>query len=553
MKALLLLCFFIGTVHSSDKDDYQEAVKLLNGELKQAMKGRHSCPGLSLVVSCGNQKCEASKGEDVNSCPADCLYSPVKSYNKQTICENTLGLHRPYSTLEVSQIVKNAYAKGEKIKVVGTLHSATGIICSEGHIISTENLNHVLGLENVGAKEYVNVEPGVTVFALSEWLHKRGKALAGIPHMGFRDLTVAGAIATGSHGSSPKHTGVISNIVDGVEFVDGLGNIRTVTEKDPEIKALRVSLGMLGITTKLKLRIQDQFNLEVKVSFHHEDLLLGSKNIHDVVADCDYGQLNWFPGTKKFMKTCGKKTKKSVHKKANNELLNPSIPDVIVDPFKVALQYGACHNSVMCSIEAVRYLQFVFQPPLTKKGIFGIKMNSKKVRGPSHRMVSSHLTPNQEGFFQMDWEIALPQSTSMDALKFVKSHIEKNKICLPLVGVFIRFAKIEDKTLLAHSNADGVKWKVGDIVTFLEMPVYLPVGFNAAEKKSYDLPFESFASTLVSKYSGRAHWGKNRMWIFEDQKKLGTYMNRVTEFQKQAKIYDPKGLFKNSFSAKAGL
>ena len=59
--------------------------------------------------------------------------------------------------------------------------------------------------------------------------------------------------------------------------------------------------------------------------------------------------------------------------------------------------------------------------------------------GYSHKITSSAFTDKAQGFFQMDWEIAVPASKLQEALLAVNELVEKQKVCLPLIGVFIRF------------------------------------------------------------------------------------------------------------------
>ena len=58
----------------------------------------------------------------------------------------------------------------------------------------------------------VRVDAGVKTGDLAEWLHARGKSL-GYALMGFRLPTIAGAVATGSHGSSPRFDSVLASRV----------------------------------------------------------------------------------------------------------------------------------------------------------------------------------------------------------------------------------------------------------------------------------------------------------------------------------------------------
>ncbi len=550
LKLFVVFSFFIlqNILYAGDQRNFEQTVSAINQFIDSGV-GR-SCAGVDLVVSCGNGLCELDKLETLESCAADCKPDvSVRSYNNIILCDEYQATHIPTTTEEVIDIVRMANSKGLTVKPIGASHSATEIMCAEGVLVPMEKFKKVIGLSKVNGQDVVETETGLTVFELSEWLHEKGLALAGLPHMGFRDVTVGGAIATGSHGSTVKHHGVISNIIAAVEFIDGRGNLRYLEEhtaNQDEFRAISASLGLLGIVTKVKLKIQKQFNLAVNVSYHDESKMFEQGLIHQV-ADCDYGQLNWFPGIEKFVRTCGKKTWRPAHREANNELLKPNFPKFIVNPFKKVLQLGACHNSLMCLIETARYWQFKLQPPMVRK-TWGKVRNRRNVVGPSHRMVSSHLINDQEGFFQMDWEIAVPARRAQDALVAIKRHVEANNTCLPLVGVFIRFAPSDDRTLLAHTHADGDDWRVGEPAVFFEMPVYLPLGFSKQQFEDYERQFVEFARLLIEDYSGRPHWGKNRAWALEAAVTEGRYGHNLDRFKTVMKKFDPDGIFRNKFS-----
>lgn len=64
-----------------------------------------------------------------------------------------------------------------------------------------------------------------------------------LPSLG--NITIAGAIGTGSHGSTIKHNSSISSQVIGVRIVDGKGNIQVISDTD-DLKSFRIHLGLLG-------------------------------------------------------------------------------------------------------------------------------------------------------------------------------------------------------------------------------------------------------------------------------------------------------------------
>lgn len=559
MKLFACLGLILGalaqtTMANSPTDDqgrYDQALSQLNKELAQAHRQR-SCPGLKLVLTCGNKTCD--ENEDASNCPADCVKAAVHSYNYQTLCTEYKTIYRPRTLEEARDAVKAALNANLKIRIVGASHSANDQICGQGIVISTEFLKEIHGLETFKGEEVVNVQAGVTQGELNEWLYQNDKSI-GITPIGYRGVTIGGSTATGSHGSSSMHDSVLSGRIRSMTLITANGKIRTYhadnTSRD-QWKALKASLGMLGFVVSLRLAVEDHYNLHVKVSYHKEKKLLREGGLLKQVENCDFGQMNWFPGSGKFLKVCGKKTQKKAHNGATNTLLQPDIPDLFVKPFKAVLQYSACHNWINCLLDKVRYWQYKIAPYFKKLNKKGKLKSSHNLIGPSHRMVSSAFTPKADGFFQMDWEIAVPGKNLDAAIKDVYKHIEKNKICLPLVGVFIRFTKAADETLLAHSGVGG-EFDNGEPVAFIEMPVYLPSGFGPDRQAEYDKVFEDFARLLIEKHGGRAHWAKNRNWVFEKHVQMGTYRKKLQKFQNIVNQMDPTGIFSNSYARTIGL
>jgi hypothetical protein len=417
-----------------------------------------------------------------------------------------------------------------------------------------KKLNKIIGLETHNGTTTVKVEPGVTLYQLADWLHQKGYSI-GYNIMGFRVGTIAGLIGTGSHGSSPKHTSVISNIVDSVDTILADGSEKTFDSFSDEnkMRAWRTHLGFLGAITTVSLKVQPQFNLDVKVSYHSEKEFFGSNGgALNQVKDCDWGIINWFPGSHKFVKSCGVVTDKPADRGANNTLLDPYIPQFIVKPFKKVLQLGACYNGISCLTDKVRYLGLQLFPPFTKIKPNGKKVFSTHVIGPSHRMMSADLTKYQQGFTQLDWEIAVPARRAEDAIRAIKQYIDQHHICLPLVGVFIRFSPSEDKALLAHTTTHD-SFVDGEPVVFFEMPVYIPVGFTQAQRDKIENIYVGYTKLLVDNFEGRPHWGKNRDWAFPYELKQKAFGDKLAQYQSVVQELDPQGVFSNPFGKNFGL
>ena len=512
-----------------------------------------SCPGFLLTRSCGNRVCEADKDETVETCPSDCIKTEIRSYNHQTLCTDFKLIAEPKTQSLFEKTVSDYIQKGYKVRVVGKLHSANEQLCTQGAIVSTKYLNRAKRLEMFQGEETVVVEPGITINDLSDWLYEKGKSI-GMTMIGYNGVSVAGSTATGSHGSSLKYPTVMASLIRSITMITSDGVKKTYHAKNTtenEWKALRTSLGMLGVITEMRLKVFPAFNLYAKVDYLEDEILLQDNGYKKLLADCDWGQLNWFPNIGKVMRSCAVKTHLSAQDGAENQLLTPNVSESSVPLFKQAVQLGACFEPVNRLLETFRFQNFKLTPPFVKT-VDGKIQAIHEVIGKSHKITSSPFIPIKQGFFQMDWEFAVPQSEITNALRDVKKITEKYKVSLPLIGAFIRFTKAEDTTLIAHSSVGG-KFLKGEDVAFIELPVYLPLNFNKKRLAKHEKPYKEFVNTMIEKRHARGHWGKNKEWVFQKQIELGSYQDKLSNFQHVLNRFDGHGVFANQFGQTIGL
>jgi xylitol oxidase len=157
-------------------------------------------------------------------------------------------LTRPGSAEELRATV----AASSAVRVLGAGHSFNTIADSHGTLVTLDGLPHEIEIDS--ARSTVRVSGGVRYAELASHLDKHGFALANLaslPH-----ITVAGATATGTHGSGDRN-GSLATAITGVELLTADGD--QVTVPDDHISAAAVSLGALGITTALTLRIIPAF------------------------------------------------------------------------------------------------------------------------------------------------------------------------------------------------------------------------------------------------------------------------------------------------------
>ena len=155
--------------------------------------------------------------------------------------------------------------------------------------------------ETFEGKPVVNVPAGTRMSTLGDWLYARGRSL-GYTHLGWADVSVGGALGTSAHGSSPKYSNVLSQRVAALEIVGPNGQVNWYSEgttgvTDPDLwKSMTTHLGYFGVFTRAKLKTEDAKNLRVFITQYSEAEILDSpKGVFGEIADCDFGQFNWFP------------------------------------------------------------------------------------------------------------------------------------------------------------------------------------------------------------------------------------------------------------------
>uniref|UniRef100_A0A7S0AWW3 FAD-binding PCMH-type domain-containing protein n=1 Tax=Pyrodinium bahamense TaxID=73915 RepID=A0A7S0AWW3_9DINO len=142
------------------------------------------------------------------------------------------------------------------VRVVGRGHSFTELAeCAGGTLISLARLNRILNFQEpkLGHLGAITVEGGTTFSEIASFLKRRG-ALRNLPSC--PQFTVAGAIATGTHGSG-VHLQNLATHVREIEFVKADGSLVTYSRAEsPELlEGSRVHLGCLGVVSKLTLDV----------------------------------------------------------------------------------------------------------------------------------------------------------------------------------------------------------------------------------------------------------------------------------------------------------
>lgn len=167
-------------------------------------------------------------------------------------------IEHPADEAAVARIVAGAHRDGRTVRAVGAGHSSSALVETQEVLVSLDKHQGIVS-HDAEARE-ATLRAGMTLHDASEALLDGGLAM---PNLGDVDVqTVVGAVGTGTHGSGMKLQNLASPLVGGT-LVTGTGEVRNFSiEKDGDLlRAIRVSLGALGVLTEMRLRLVPAFRL----------------------------------------------------------------------------------------------------------------------------------------------------------------------------------------------------------------------------------------------------------------------------------------------------
>lgn len=206
----------------------------------------------------------------------------------RTAASRPVRWHLPVDEAALRRLVEDAANRGRRLRVVGAGHSFSRIAVPDvdGDAIS---LDAWAGGPAIDRERGVVTAPaGMRMRDLSAALLRAGFSL---PIVGsVQAQSVAGAIATGTHGSSLQH-GNIASLVTGLRLVTGTGDVLVID--DDRLDGARVHLGALGALTEVTLRIRPAVRLHQTIE--HVPIESVPSALADIAASAEYVKVWWLP------------------------------------------------------------------------------------------------------------------------------------------------------------------------------------------------------------------------------------------------------------------
>jgi xylitol oxidase len=159
----------------------------------------------------------------------------------------------PKNISEIQDIVRT----NPKVKVRGTAHCFNTIADTKHLALLLDQMPKEIIIDQ--ENKSVTVSAGLKYGEVAEELHKNGWALhnlASLPH-----ISIAGAIATGTHGSG-SNNGNLATAVKSFDVVLADGSLRNINSSDGDLfYGGVIGLGLIGVVVRVELEIQPTFNL----------------------------------------------------------------------------------------------------------------------------------------------------------------------------------------------------------------------------------------------------------------------------------------------------
>lgn len=408
-------------------------------------------------------------------------------------------LVRPRTTDEVVAAVRAAAVAGERVKAIGSGHSFSPAALTDGVLLDLGAMTDIHALDRETGR--VRVGAGITLHALNRRLAAYGLAMTNLGDIDRQ--TLAGALATGTHGTGARFGGLATQ-VRGLELVLADGTVCWCDEQtEPELyDVARVGLGALGVVTAVELACEPAYALRAQeVPMSLADVLA---RIHELAAANDHFEFHWFPHTTVAL------TKRNNRLPAGATGDPPSAARAWVDDELLA--NGVFGLSCRLTRRVPRLI-----PPLNR--LAARLLAEREYADRSHRVFVS---PRRVRFVETEW--AVPRETVVEAFGRLRRILEDPRLRVSF-PVELRFAAADDVPLSTAYARDSA---------------YLAVHAYGREIPAY---FAEVADALAE-FDARPHWGKSHE---ADAELLRRRYPRFDDFVAVRRRVDPDGRFTNPY------
>ncbi|KAM0902244.1 hypothetical protein ACQ4PT_019429 [Festuca glaucescens] len=470
----------------------------------------------------------------------------------------------PASEQDVVAAVARASAGGMRVKVVsGFAHTIPKLACPGDGIGGANNTLLIstaryAGVEVDGAARTVTADAGAPLRAVIAAAEAGGLSLPAAPY--WEGVSVAGAISTGSHGSSWwGQGGAVHDHVVGLTLVvpaglnQGWARVVPLAKGDALFPAALVSLGLLGVVSKVTLALEPRFKRSI--SYDYRDDSTFQDDFADHAARHEFADIAWYPSQHQAVYRIDNRAPLNATGEGVNDFIGFQSTLIAVSAGIRALETslensrnaeGKC-TMAKSEIAAKRLIGSGLRnsehaPLFTGYPVVGfqgkMQTSGSCAHSPAYNLLAACAwDPRYKGlFFYESTAVFSParfRSFVLD-VKRLRDLVGADSMCGVDVynGLLVRFVK-RSEALLGQPE-DSV------VVDFN----YYRASDPAAARLDQDV-WEEVEQMAFVKHGARPHWAKNRMVAFRGVQ--GKYPGWA-RFAAAKRQLDPRGLFDSPWS-----
>ncbi|QGK68216.1 FAD-binding protein [Allosaccharopolyspora coralli] len=418
-----------------------------------------------------------------------------------SVTTDAAAVVRPRDVEEASATLRAAARDGRTVRPLGSGHSFTGVAAPNGGVaLDLARWSGIVHADRTTG--LVTVRAGTPLHRLNAELDQLGLAMANLGDID--QQTLAGALATGTHGTGARLGGLATQVA-ALELLLPDGTLRTcsATESSELFAAARVGLGALGIVTTVTLRCVPAFSLAADE--HPEPLHDVLDRFDELAEDNDHFEFYWFPhGDHTLVKR-------------NNRLPAETAPQPL-HPVRSFVEYRLLENSAFGAACRLGRAAPSLVRGLNRVG--GATWSARSYSDTSHKVF---VTRRSVRF--VETEYAVPRETLVDLITELRQAARRleNPVMFP---VEVRVAAPDDMWLsTAHRRQTA----------YVAVHQYRGMPF----KEWFDV-----LQSLAGAVGGRPHWGKMHHL---DAETLRERYPRFDDFRRVRAEVDPDGLLRNRY------
>lgn len=202
--------------------------------------------------------------------------------------ENIKHTYNELIKITSEQDIVKAVTNSKSIRVFGHRFSSADISAGTPTLIDITQYSKVVSI-NKESKE-ITVQSGITLEELINVVQSCGWCIPCLPDI--NKVTIGGALATGTHGTNGF---ILSKYVSKFRMILANGEIKEYTNKDEEIDALRVSLGLLGVFSEITFKCEANYRLHIKEAPMKDNNWISK--LDGFLKEYDFVRILWLPHT----------------------------------------------------------------------------------------------------------------------------------------------------------------------------------------------------------------------------------------------------------------